>query len=658
MGFNLTCNSTLEDMRITSETAIVGSLTFHELALIIGGACTIIAILLSFYLMWMHALNYTKPREQRQYVWTHPDPALPPSPITMIQVAIIRILLMVPVYASSSFLQIYYYYHAVYFLVISDCYEAFAIASFFTLMCHYIAPDLHEQKNFFRNMHPVEPWVWPLGWFAKCCGGQRGIWRTPKSGLTWFNIVWIGIYHYCFIRVAMTVTAVLTQSFDRYCESSNSPVFAHIWVLTINSLAVTVAMYCVIQFYVQLREALAEHKPFLKVLAIKLVIFLAFWQSMAISVGTSTLEIVHATDTVAYPDLKVGIPALLICVEMSLFALMHLWAFPYQPYRSGAPKTYYPVPDPSSPGAPSPRENMHSAPAGGPLGLSAFVDALNVWDVAKAFGRGMRWLFCGVKRRKEDPSYQHTKDGMELGKTSMDNGYGYGPGQKSTDHLPIAQQFRRSTFGIPGSGSGYPSGSNSRRYQQQQMEAQGGGEESAGLIAHAQSSPSGGNPLTVASAGEGRQWGAAAQASSGYSSPAPGVIPQSPYEESGMGAYREEQLDDKTPRERRYDEAQRRQHEQRQQYQPQPQFDGEPHALQYPPQSQQQYPQRPYDVEDEDMVLPRQAFPNPAHFQGQQQQQQQQEHHQGRRIAGDPRQMRLPPKPRREPAQDETGETL
>jgi hypothetical protein len=49
-----------------SERAIVGSLTFHQLALIIAGGSAIVAILLSFYLIWMHALHYTKPREQKQ----------------------------------------------------------------------------------------------------------------------------------------------------------------------------------------------------------------------------------------------------------------------------------------------------------------------------------------------------------------------------------------------------------------------------------------------------------------------------------------------------------------------------------------------------------------------------------------------------------------
>jgi hypothetical protein len=143
--------------------------------------------------------------------------------------SIIRILFMVPVYATASFLGFWFYWHAIYYQVISDCYEAFTIASFFALLCHYIAPNLHDQKDYFRGIQP-RGWVWPLSWMRKCCCGDRGPWRTPRSGLTWFNIIWLGIYQYCFIRVAMTITAVVTQYFGQYCESSNSPVFAHIWV--------------------------------------------------------------------------------------------------------------------------------------------------------------------------------------------------------------------------------------------------------------------------------------------------------------------------------------------------------------------------------------------------------------------------------------------
>lgn len=94
---------------------------------------------------------------------------------------------MVPVYALVSFLSYLYYQHAVYYEVLRDCYEAFAISAFFTLMCHYVAPDLHSQKLYFRGTRP-KPWVWPLTWIQKCWGGENGIWRTPRSGLTWFNV--------------------------------------------------------------------------------------------------------------------------------------------------------------------------------------------------------------------------------------------------------------------------------------------------------------------------------------------------------------------------------------------------------------------------------------------------------------------------------------
>jgi hypothetical protein len=136
---------------------------------------------------------------------------------------------MIPIYATASFLGFWFYWHAIYFQVISECYEAFAIASFFALLCSYIAPNLHDQKTYFRGIQ-AKPWVFPISWFMKCCGGERGPWRTPRSGLTWFNIIWTGVYQYCFIRVAMTITAVVTQYFGKYCESSNSPVFGHIWV--------------------------------------------------------------------------------------------------------------------------------------------------------------------------------------------------------------------------------------------------------------------------------------------------------------------------------------------------------------------------------------------------------------------------------------------
>ncbi|KAH7159817.1 organic solute transporter Ostalpha-domain-containing protein [Dactylonectria estremocensis] len=392
------CNATLEDMSVPDDQkAIVGNFTFAELARIIGSASTGIAVLVSLYLIWRHATNYTKPLEQRH---------------------IIRILFMVPVYSASSLLQIFFYEHAVYVEVISQCYEAFALAAFFALVCHYVAPDVRSQKAFFRGMRPIKPWIFPLSLFARCCGGQRGPWRTPASGLTWFNICWVSIYQYCFTRIAAGVIAVATEAAGRYCASSNSPAFAHIWVAAINMVAVTVAMVCVVQVYVQLKEALAEHRLFTKILAIKLVVFLVLWQTVLLSIGTSTVDSLKPSSTLSQGDIKVGISSLLVCVEMAFFAVFHLWAFPFRPYVPGAPVTFYPAPDPARAGPHA--ENKHQPPSGGPAGLGALVDAMNPWDLVKAVGRGVRWLFVGVRHRKQDVSYASAPVPLGFRPTSLD----------------------------------------------------------------------------------------------------------------------------------------------------------------------------------------------------------------------------------------------
>ena len=96
--------------------------------------------------------------------------------------SIIRILFMVPIYSTVSFLSYLFYQHTIYYNTLRDCYEAFVIASFFSLLCAYVAPNLHDQKEYFRTIQP-KGWIWPLQW-----GKFKVVKRIPRSGLTWFNV--------------------------------------------------------------------------------------------------------------------------------------------------------------------------------------------------------------------------------------------------------------------------------------------------------------------------------------------------------------------------------------------------------------------------------------------------------------------------------------
>lgn len=91
---------------------------------------------------------------------------------------------MIPVYSVTTMFSYIWYWHAIYWEVGRDCYEAFAIAAFFALLCQYMGQDLKSQKEFFATI-TVDPWPWPITWMNKCCKGKL---RPPRSGLTWFNV--------------------------------------------------------------------------------------------------------------------------------------------------------------------------------------------------------------------------------------------------------------------------------------------------------------------------------------------------------------------------------------------------------------------------------------------------------------------------------------
>lgn len=118
--------------------------------------------------------------------------------------------------------------------------------------------------------------------------------------------------------------------------------------------------------------------------------------------------LVKSSAKVALQDWNNALPNLLICIEMSLFAVLHFWGFPWSPYKNNKGEAKY---------------------YGGFMGWKAILDAGNPWDLIKATARGFRWLFVGRKSRTLDPSYhnnyqmanQNAQDGSyeQLPRTSV-----------------------------------------------------------------------------------------------------------------------------------------------------------------------------------------------------------------------------------------------
>ncbi|KAG0197864.1 hypothetical protein BGX28_008640 [Mortierella sp. GBA30] len=140
-----------------------------------------------------------------------------------------------------------------------------------------------------------------------------------------------GILQYVPLNVIGTLLTVILQYFGGYCQSSWNPKFGHIWIMGVNFISVSMATYFLIMFYFTIREDLKEYSPFYKFLAVKLVVFFSFWQSVLIE-GLVFFQFIKATTYWSTTDISVGINALLIDFEMVFFAFMHVKAFSHKPY--------------------------------------------------------------------------------------------------------------------------------------------------------------------------------------------------------------------------------------------------------------------------------------------------------------------------------------
>ncbi|PWN40219.1 DUF300-domain-containing protein, partial [Ceraceosorus guamensis] len=278
-----------------------GQLNFkaHQVGWIISGFFALVATSCTVYLVDRHLVFYTCPQQQRH---------------------IVRMLLMVPIYAIVSWLSYFYYNHAIYYETVRDCYESVVITSFFYLLLQYIGDTPVEQDEVFRNVK-LKKWFFPLGW-----------WKYRPSGLHFLWLMKISILQYAIVRPVCTLAAVALEYFGYYCLASWSPKFGHIYISLIISISVTVAMYCVVQFYLPVQKELKPYSPVLKFLSVKTIVFLVFWQSTFLSI-LAYFNVIKETEYMTVEEVQVGINALLETFEMFIFGFVHLVAFTHKIYR-------------------------------------------------------------------------------------------------------------------------------------------------------------------------------------------------------------------------------------------------------------------------------------------------------------------------------------
>jgi len=264
----------------------------------VSGAFTLLTIIWTAVMVFGHAAHFNKP-EQQKYI--------------------IRILLMAPIYAVDSWLSLLLRREsqwATFFDISRDCYEAYAIFSFFKLLVSYMGGQ--EAVQSLTSHKAPQNYAFPFSFVR--LNGRQFYYRCLQ-----------GILQYVIIRPLMAVTAAALNFYGLYGEGQFTANVGYPYIAAINSVSVMIALYYLVEFYQLFQLELKPHAPLPKFLVIKGVIFFTFWQSVAITIG-GWIGVISGTPQYSAQTVEFFLNDSLVCLEMFLAAVVHTYAFSYKVY--------------------------------------------------------------------------------------------------------------------------------------------------------------------------------------------------------------------------------------------------------------------------------------------------------------------------------------
>lgn len=164
------------------------------------------------------------------------------------------------------------------------------------------------------------------------------------------------------LKPILVAVTFLLYSQGKYNDGNFSVAQSYLYLTIIYTISYSLALYALALFYMACRDLLQPFNPVPKFIIIKSVVFMTYWQvRYSIYTCTSKYVIFYLTLLVLfgfqgvlvflaakYNFIKTAEEAaqfqnLIICVEMLIAAVGHLYAFPYREYAGanvGAPRGF------------------------------------------------------------------------------------------------------------------------------------------------------------------------------------------------------------------------------------------------------------------------------------------------------------------------------
>lgn len=186
--------------------------------------------------------------------------------LPLLQRQIVRIILIVPIYALGSLLSLLFPAGSLYFNTVRDVYEAYVIHSFLALMLDFpggepaVVRGIADQP---KLKHPI-----PF-----CC--------LPRMRLDHEFIQWCkrGTLQFVFLKPLTAFISLILMAFGRHVYESKA--WQYTLLVTYN-ISYTLALYVLLLFYMATKKLLKGFSPVGKFGAVKIIVFATYYQSLLV----------------------------------------------------------------------------------------------------------------------------------------------------------------------------------------------------------------------------------------------------------------------------------------------------------------------------------------------------------------------------------------
>ena len=128
------------------------------------------------------------------------------------------------------------------------------------------------------------------------------------------------------MKFILTIIEISTQAANVYCSNSLSPIYAHLWVMLIDTFIVGGALTALFRFYGRLKPKFAsKHRALGKLVTLKGTVLFQFFTDIIF--GSLNGKLFRPSERITYNDLYYGLPMMLTAVVAMAFSISFHWAF-------------------------------------------------------------------------------------------------------------------------------------------------------------------------------------------------------------------------------------------------------------------------------------------------------------------------------------------